>query len=240
MNIWDKFDFKAVSLFTGTPERNADFKREADRVGLELALFWSAPDPYDHFIEARVCHSRMCHDAYLSITLKHLRMVKTAYELGAEHALFLENDVRFLKNLDDLEFAVWSLPSDYDVALFDWCFRNKATAEEIATIVESSRAARTSGVVWQRFTDLRSCACYALSRRGMLRFIIALEAPALGRGKLKICDQHWYDVLKDGTLKGYCACPCACVQAVPGGATDYAHMWERYARAGVRREDYAE
>lgn len=236
MPNWDKFDFKAVSLFTGTPERNADFEREMNRVGLRPIPFWSAPDPYDHFIEARVCHSRMCHDAYLSITLKHLRMVKTAYELGAEHALFLENDVRFLNDADRLASVIEAMPSDYDVALFDWCFKNKATEEEVRGIT----AAEQDGRIWRRFTDLRSCACYALSRRGMLRFIIALEAPALGRGKLKICDQHWYDVLKDGNLKGYCACPCACVQAVPGGATDYAHMWERYARAGVKREDYAE
>lgn len=236
MSNWDRFDFKAVSLFTGTPERNADCKREMDRVGIVPSPFWSAPDPYDHFIEARICHSRMCHDAYLSITLKHLRMVKTAYELGAEHALFLENDVRFLKDTEKLEWAVWSLPSNYDVALFDWCFRNKATEEEVRGIT----AAAQDGQTWVPFTDLRSCACYALSRRGMLRFIIALEAPALGRGKLKICDQHWFDVLKDGTLKGYCACPCACVQGVPGGATDYEHMWARYARAGIRREDYAE
>lgn len=236
MPNWDRFDFKAVSLFTGTPERNEDFEREVNRVGLVPTPFWSAPDPYDHFIEARICHSRMCHDAYLSITLKHLRMVKTAYELGSEHALFLENDVRFLKDTDRLASVIEAMPADYDVALFDWCFRNKATEEEVAAL---GGAAGQDGY-WKRFTDLRSCACYALSRRGMLRFIIALEAPALGRGKLKICDQHWFDVLKDGTLKGYCACPCACVQAVPGGATDYAHMWERYARAGIRREEYAE
>lgn len=234
--VWDRFDFRAVSLFSGHKERMQTVKAEFDRVGLEVTPFWGCRTEYDAVIERNIRHSRMVgNGAYLNITLKHLQMVKTAYELGSEHALFFEDDIRFLKDTDLLERIVVSLPADYDVALFDWVHRNKATDEDYGAIT----GAVQDGRLWVPFKDLSSCAFYALSRKGMERYAMELQFPAYGMYKLKICDQHWWDILQDGALKGYCAVPCAGVQGVPGGVSPYDDMWKRYNRSGITRERYA-
>lgn len=230
---WDRFDFKGVALFSRTPDRTQSVKQEFDRVGLtDVIPFWTGPNPYDKVIEDAVFHSRMCSGAFLAITLKHLQMVRVAYDLGSQHALFFENDIRFLKDLNLLETAITALPADFDVALLDWVPRSKATPEEIRKVTHQSG-------LWHRFQDLRSCAAYALSRRGMEKYLSVLEAPAKKTGKLKICDQHWWDVLQDGKLKGYCACPNLGVQGVPGGTTGYERMWGQYTKINIKREDYA-
>lgn len=236
--VWDRFDFRAVSLFSGHTERMQTVKAEFDRVGLEVTPFWGCRTEYDAVIERNIRHSRMVgNGAYLNITLKHLQMVKTAYELGAEHALFFEDDIRFLKDEDLIEDIVSGLPIDYDVALFDWVHRNKATDEDYQNIVNGEKCGGHG--LWRRFKDLRSCAFYALSRRAMAKYVNILSLPAFGMGKLKICDQHWWDLLSDDWLKGYCAVPCAGVQGVPGGASPYDDMWKRYNRSGITRERYA-
>lgn len=239
MKVWNRFDFKAVSLFSGHKERAQSVKAEFDRVGLEVTPFWGCQTGYDAVIERNIRHSRMVgNGAYLNITLKHLQMVKTAYELGAEHALFFEDDIRFLKDLELLEQIVVALPRDFDVALFDWVHRNKATDDDYLAIAGTAQGQDPR--LWVPFRDLRSCAFYALSRRGMERYVRILEGPAFGMSKLKICDQHWWDILQDRELKGYCAVPCAGVQGVPGGASPYDDMWKRYYRSGIRRGEYAD
>lgn len=235
MMNWNRFDRRAMMLWAPDPARAASVKRELDRVGLEVCPFWSSPDRYEKVIEDHISHSRMCSSSYLSITLNHFRMIKTIYTLGAQRALFLENDVRFLNDVKMLENIVDSVPEDANVALFDWVQRNKASDEEYRSISDASRV----NDFWVPFKDLRSAACYMLDRAAMERFISILERPADGYGKLKIVDQHWWDLLRDGTLKGYAAVPPACVQGVPGGNTGSDNMWRRYNLAGVKREEYA-
>lgn len=247
MNInWSRFDCAYVALYSGNKERAATIAAEMCRGGLHESIgalpFWGCRTAYDDIVRQHVWHNRsMGNPAYLNITLAHLRMVKVALELGKEHALFFEDDVRFLRDLDKVAEMIDLLPDDYDVAALDWVPRNKATDDEVAEMLGCPSRARTSGLVgWRRVKNFRSCAAYALSRRGMAHFVAALERPALGAAKLKICDQHWPEVLADGNLKGYVAVPNVCVQGVPGGATAYEGMWRNYARIGIRREDYAE
>lgn len=233
---WHRFDFAAVSLFAGHADRARTVRAEFARAGLAVTEFWGVRTDYDAVIERNVVHSRMCAGAYLNITLKHLAMVKTAIGLGAQRALFFEDDVRFLRDEALLGEIVAALPDDFDVALFDWVQRNKASDEECRSLL----AAERRGGHWAPFRDLRSCAFYALSRRAMERYAEILERPATGGGKLKICDQHWWDLLQDGSLRGYCAIPCAGVQGVAGGASPYDAMWARYRRSGIERAAYAD
>ena len=239
MNCWDKFDFIGVSAFTGQLDRMPGLKAELKRVGLserELTWFWGTPSPYDDFLAQHLPVKRILATriAYLSLTLAHLRMVKTAYKLGAEHALFIENDIRFLNDLELLEQVVDGVPDGYDIALFDWVLRINWREGD----VDIEGGAFPDEVNWVPFKDLRSCALYALSRRGMAAFVAAMENPARGLGKLKICDQYWPFIIADYGLKAYAAYPLACVQGVGGGASDHDSMWERYGVFGTKREDY--
>lgn len=236
-NCWDKFDFVAASMFTGQKERTAPMMEELRRVGLadRVQIFWGVPSPYDAVVARSVPAKRIMTEraAYTNLTFAHHRMVKTAYELGAEHALFLENDIRFLNDVELLEGIVEGLPDDYDIALFDWVLRIKHKPDDV-----DIEGAFPTEITWKRFKDLRSCGFYALSRRGMLAFVAALEAPALGAGKLRICDQFWPFIIADHNLKAYAAWPLGGVQGVGGGTSDHDGMWERYGVFGTKREEY--
>lgn len=232
---WSRFEYRAVSLFSLHRARNQSVFQEFDRVGLtNVQPFMSAPSPYDARIEGSIPHSRMCSGSFLSATLKHQQMCRAAFETGAKTGLFFENDVRFLKDLDQIEFLLSELPKDFDVALLDWVPRQKVTPKELSDILEKQTGP------WRRFKDARSCAAYALSRRGMERYLKVLENPARKIGKLKICDQHWWDILQSGELRGYLAVPNIAVQGVAGGLSNSDKMWAKYRSIFVKREDYAE
>ena len=237
--VWDRFDFKGAIYYCGNVKtRIPDFEREIDRVGLmDVRPFYNCRTAYDELLQRAVVHSgKMNNIAPFSTTLAHLRMVRYAFEIGAEHALFFEDDVRFLKDVNDVIDFVESLPEDYDLALFDWVHRKKATDDEIRVMND---AAQNGGGTWIPIeVDLRSCAMYALSRRAMSYYVGLLEAPAQNWGRLKICDQYWSRFVEAG-FKCVCAAKPVAVQGAGDGYTSDDYMWGKYSRAGVRREDYA-
>ena len=233
---WDRFDFKAVSLFSRYPDRANLMHREFDRVGLSDVLdVWSAPSPYTHLIEGRFPCTRMVHGVGLSITLKHQQMVRLAYDSGAQNGLFMEDDIRFLNDQDLLSRIVNSIPRDADLALLDWLHRAKATQAEYDAILNQKK----DSLFWVKFNDLRSAGCYFLSRRGMERYLDLLESPADQKGKLRLCDQLWTFMVNCKGCTGYCCIPCAAAQCVPGGNTSYDYAWRKYSGSKMNRSDYA-
>lgn len=237
MGPWDRFDMKAALLFSKKPRNAEMLERECARVGLSFVPFWGCGLPYVKVVEDAVRHTGMCKGGYMDCALNHNRIVRTAYELGRRSVLILEDDVRFLKDAALLGDIVVSLPDDYDIALFDWVVRGKATDEECDALLD---APLVNGH-WRRFTDLRSCACWALSRRGMEAWLSLQEAAAFGRGKMCLPDQYFYYMAKrDPSLKMYCAFPCGAMQGDLGGISSAEGQQKRYARMGMRRGDYAE
>ena len=164
MTNWDRFDFKAVSLFSRYPDRANLMHRELDRVGLSDVLdVWSAPNPYTHLIEGRFPCTRMVHGTGLSITLKHQQMVRLAYDSGARRGLFMEDDICFLKDESKLKAIIGSLPDDADLAYLDWFQTRHATDDACASLLDKDRI----GGYWVNCGHMWSAACYSLSRRGM-------------------------------------------------------------------------
>lgn len=237
MNCWDRFDMKAAVLFSKKPQNADMLERECARVGLEYTPFWGCALPYTKVIEDNVRHTRMCSGAWFDCTLSHNRIVRTAYELGKKSVLILEDDIRFLKDRALLTKIVDSLPDDYDIALFDWVVRGKAGDEECDALL----AQPPVGWYWRRFTDLRSCACWALSRKGMEAWLRHQEKAAHGKGKMCLCDQYYYYMAKeDPSLRMYCSFPCGAMQSSMTGITNHESQMRRYARMGMNRDDYAE
>lgn len=241
---WGRFEFKAVISYAGYSKARHDLVRaELERVGLGAAqTFWTAKTPADEVLLQQVPHNRMLEatPGMFNSLLTHYRAIKTAYQLGCESVLVMEDDVRFLKDCEAIKRAVLVLPEDYDLALFDWWHRAKATPEEW----DALRAAPfVACCCWKRFTDLRSAACYAMSRRGMIGFIDLVEGAIrkLSGYKLKITDQFWPHMAAN-RLNCYCAWPNVAVQGYSDGGSmsNMDSIWARYNRYNIERSSYAD
>lgn len=234
---WDRFDWKAAVVHSLNPPKAEMLERECARVGLSFVPFWGCKLPYTNVIEQNVRHTRMCSGAWFDCTLSHNRVVRTALESGRKNVLIMEDDIRFLKDTALLTRIVESLPDDYDIAMFDWVVRGKAGDEECDALLN---APLVNGH-WKRFKDLRSCACWALSRKGMEAWLHFQELAAKGKWKMCLCDQYyWYMAKRDPSLNMYCSFPCGAVQCSLTGISSHESQRRRYARMGMRREDYAE
>lgn len=236
MNCWNRFEMKAAILFSKKPQNAEMLAKECARVGLDFIPFWGCALPYTKVLENAVRHTNMCSNAWFDITLNHNRIVRTAYELGKKNVLILEDDIRFLKDLDRLSNIVNALPEDYDIALLDWVLRGAWKPDEADALLKAPRVNR----YWARFTDLRSCACWALSRKGMEAWLFQQEQAAHGKWKMCLCDQYYYYMARrDPTLKMYCSFPCCAEQSAMTGITNYNNQQLRYNRMGMKRDDYA-
>lgn len=240
--MWNKFDTVAVLPFVGYAEKRwAALEAELARVGMPPEIVnvrWQTSTPSDGVLLRNTPHVRMLErGGFMNSLLAHYRAVRTAYFLGCRSILVLEDDVRFIRDVGKLADAIDALPTNADLALFDWVERGKWTPEGVDAL-ENAPFVRTP---WKRFTDLRSAACYALSRDGMEALLDLVDAAFCGNGKLRVTDQYWPHLVERG-LNCYCAFPCVAVQGVANAATlsDMNNMWSRYSLHRIDRNDYAD
>ena len=194
-NCWDRFEHKTLLTFTGYRERAVRILSELDRVGMSsVNVQWQFPSPFDGAILRHIKHEvgrGLDNDIrFMSCTMGHYRAIKTAFHLGCKSVMVMEDDIRFLKDLDKISAAVHSVPDNYDIAMFD-LFPAKGTK---ASVVSSWRDSRKVNDFWAEFDNMYSMGCYAMSRRAMERYIWLNEAavtkPSIGM--MRVCD-HFID-----------------------------------------------
>lgn len=234
---WSRFDFKAVSLFSQQKGRDRTVYSEFSRVGLDgVVPVWSAPSPYEDAACRRIKLGSHFRGRAVNITLKHQQMVRIGYDSGADMALFMESDIRFVRDLSYLSTVLRSLPEDADVALFDWKIVNPHVGRFYPAVLE--QATRT-GNPWVRYSfPLVQAGCYALSRKGMRAYLDELERPADGVSTLMVCDRYWTQLVDKHGCVGYVAAPCPAVQCVDGGNSSLGSAWAGYRAHGLKIEDY--
>lgn len=214
VGIWDRFDAAFVLSHTDLVGRRLHpLLRELDRVGLsgKVRFFLNYRTPLNDVISRGVLLSRaITRTSHVDCTMGHYRMVKTAYELGYEHVLFLEDDLRFLHDVGRLRDIVSALPDNYDLAKFNWVV--KGVSEE------SVRASMVNGF-WADISRFhaKSTGAYALSRRGMEKRIRSVERalePASGgnRTTLRIADHYDMPEVYDPDFVHVGCCPLAAIQ----------------------------
>lgn len=210
--IWSRFDFKAACMFTGYKHRRDGLLRELERVGLDDAMqMWQFPNPMDRIIMRKVRGMMGGCVGFFNSGMGHYRAIKTAYESGASHSLVVEDDVRFLKDLDLLAEIVDDLPEDYDVALLDMIKPMKTMTSDVLEARKRDMASRH----WCGFWNLRSFACYSMSRRAMAKWISLFEGAILSGGRLRIADQYLRGDRMSG-MKMLYAVPHAAIQTPAG------------------------
>ena len=136
-------------------------------------------------------------EGYFNSGFGHYRAWKTCFELGAEHCLVVEDDVRFIRDPSALDAGLASLPDDYDIALLDKIMCADADDTRIAKFCESPEARVCDGWIrpWKFDGMPRSFAAYMLSRKGMRALIARFESSISGSPRYRLR-------VVDGLLKG--------------------------------------
>lgn len=214
-SVMKKEDIEGVFAvcYTGNAERQSRLMRELGRVGFDdVNVIWSFPSPYREFILRRMPHE-LCLDqkpGYWGCTIAHYCAVKTAYHLGMGHALIVEDDCRFLKDVDTIWNNLLEVPGNANIVLLDHLIEvNARTLHETNKFYMCDKSYSTG--------------CYIVDRKGMERYIAMYESPVSGKyrkPKMRACD-HFTDVRYMGhDVNICCAEPRLAIQCDCGGATN--------------------
>lgn len=193
-SCWDRFDRKSLLTFTGYKDRLPGVLGELDRIGMKgVNIRYNVPTPFDRVLLRHMPHtSDVARGGYFNCTMGHYFEIKTAYCLGCRSCLIMEDDIRFLKDTDEIRKTVEALPDDFDIALFDMLASNMGDCNP--GILKGLRVSAKVNDRWFRYKNMRSMACYAFSRKAMERFIWLHECAATDPsiGCFRICD-HFLD-----------------------------------------------
>lgn len=213
-DIWSRFDFRAACLFTGYRNRERGLREELDRVGMsDVHWMWQFPTPLDSILRRSTSGRLGLNPGFFSCGMGHYRAIKTAYELGSSHFLIMEDDIRFLNDVSMVKEIVDDIPDDYDVALLDSFKPQSMTMQEWRDNAQRSKVSKH----WCRFYNMRSFACYSMSRRGMERWIRLWESAFMFGGRLHVCDQYMHVGRFGADMNMYHAITNPCIQQDVGG-----------------------
>ena len=94
---------------------------------------------------------------------------------------------------------------------------------------------------WCRFNNMRSFACYAMSRKGMERWISQWEGAFKPGGFLRVADQYLKHECLGADMNMYHAVRNVCIQAPVGGTACSGQAGchvEKYIEYGLNINDY--
>ena len=234
--MWDIFEFKVLLCCTKYKERYLPAINELKRVGItDYIPSWDIADtPLKRILHRNITTGRhLAKLGHFSCCLAHYRAIKTAYELGCESALIMEDDIRFRKDVEEIEKTISMLPKDYDYAQFE-IRKPAAMPDEEFTHLHTKNAINAR---WMRYSDLRGGGCYALSRRGMAKMIDAIEQ-RISNANLILRINDFYVSTLSGINKYFCFPPMAVQVIVGGHDSPMTAYWSHLTNMGVKFQDY--
>lgn len=247
---WTKhFDHIYCFHFLPDTERMPGFTNELRRVGiLDSGIFsfvYTTPDPWEKKL-MELCPNVAGRHAsalqFLNLGLASARTIREALGLGYERVLFLEDDIRFLKDLDELETALAATPDGYDIVQYDKFMGWDVTPESYRAICEADAINEfyfdAQGKNDSKPKELSSGGCFMATKRGMENIHRALV--------------EWRPVPMDGFLnmngnRHAVARKNLAVQIVYGDAMLWSYLQREkanthhkaYAPMALKYEDYA-
>lgn len=169
----EKFDRIWCIAFTGYPDRPIPMLKELKRVGIYDSglLEWkvNVPSCFDDIMFDLTCRMNMNttkSKGVMSSVFGHYACVKASLELGDKRILVMEDDIRFLKDVDRLSRIVSSIRDDSDIVLLDYYCAYTGDESETRRRFASYRDDVVDDV-FSRYGEMCSAGCYALSKRAM-------------------------------------------------------------------------
>ena len=211
---WSRFDSIIMLSYTGArDDRLPAMEREFSRVGLSghVTVDWNFPTPLTDLIAKSL--GTQWGRPVVDCALGHYRIIKTDYELGVQNLLVMEDDIRFLLDLDLLGEIIATLPQDYDHAKLNWAMPND----------QYVRSARHPSPHWVDCAGwgFHSTGLYCMSRRMMAHRIRQVEQTFMDVLAGRITDFKPFDLydkpgLYGATFRRYACMPQAAVQTSVG------------------------
>lgn len=184
---WNKiFDSIWCISFTGYPERKVGMESEFKRIGiLDSGIFnwrFTFPTIFDNILfdvtKKQLKHNSCKNVPSMSCSLGHYGCIKTAYELGHEFILIMEDDIRFLKDNNKIFDIIDNIPPCADIVNFDILDSESVIPKNG---YEKYASDRSYNEYFFEYMNFMGGSCYALSRRAMKSICIRYEqmiAPA--------------------------------------------------------------
>lgn len=194
--------------FTKNPDAMERTCAEVERIGLTPIRHWNFPTPYTKFVQKHIVNANKAmknSEAFFNSGWGHYSILSIARDLGDVPVFVVEDDCRFLKDIDALRRTLDCAPDDADLLLLD-SFGAARSQEEFMN--ERRNAVRG----WAKISAARSAAAYIVGPRYIDRLISLGDRCTRGK-KARIFDQ-WFE---NRWLEGaniYCAVPNLSVQAV--------------------------
>lgn len=244
MDFWNRFSYVGLVCYTQYKDRIDEITPELKRVGLlnKVHFHYDFPSIYRERLYKTCGMSKYnSKGGSFFMGVNHYNVIKTAFELGHESVLVMEDDIRFLKDISLIEDIVSTMPEKYDLVLFD---RSKPGDETESEFIYDAQK-RAISKYWRQYDKASSCGMYSLSRQGMEHYIDIIEN-AVRNDNIRNSDfyfkRRWNgEVYWDNTHGLFFSYPNVAVQCIAGKKGSHCDMevyWNRNALVGLNQEDY--
>ncbi len=171
---WTKY-FDAIWCVNYKPHkvRYELIKKEFERIGIldhpNFKFHETFPSIYDKYFYNKLLADRLINPAFIlsekniNAAMGHYACIKKSLLDNYEHILIIEDDIRFLKDLDMIKNILDNIPSDYDIILYDY-FMHCSEKE-----FENYKKTQTNQYYYH-YNNLSSVGCYALSKKALQLF----------------------------------------------------------------------
>lgn len=213
---WQKYFDKIICInFCQFTERKKLMEFELKRVGiLDCPVFewlFTYKGPYERMFKDMLDpEDKIYSESTLSCILGHLNATKKAYYSGCKNVLVIEDDERFLRDLNKIEDILEKMPEgQYDVLLFDKFITYGGGGLEGYKKLISNKEKYLNQFYISYTQRILSAGCYCLSRHGMQTIINLTD-----EGDVTTFDTYFnYQKLND-VWKKVCTAQNLSVQAV--------------------------
>ena len=243
---WTRHFDRAICIhFVGNASRLPSAEREFRRVGLpQSGIFewrYTFPDPWEvRLLDSykgplAISPNRRTAVGFLNLGLESCRIMREAAAMGWRRVLFLEDDVRFLKDLSALAAALDAIPEGYDIVQFD-----KFAPWELKQDEYEERFCRGRSVNDFYFDAHEgfwmSGGCFMATARGMANMLKGMEEwrPGPMDGYLNM-NGNTHAAAKRNLAVQVMQGDALCMEYAKGENTHH----KAYRPQGVRYEDYA-
>lgn len=175
INIFDKlqekFDHIFILSLSSRKDRQYAILDQLKNIGYNpdkksnLEIHYATPFPYNEIIAIefnKAAKGQFSFANEYDCARNHYAMVKQSYDLGYEHILIMEDDIKFLKNQNKFAEYIDAIPDDFDILQFSCYCKNEKLDDYL-----------TCNNLWIKHKDVGcwTTAMYALSRKGMLYYL---------------------------------------------------------------------
>lgn len=122
---WDSYFEKIFCIhYLPHQDRMKRLNNELKRVGILdsgiLEWRYTVPDIYDDIIWKVAEKNKWCsRKSYVNLALENHRILKYSQLLGLRRILIIEDDIAFLKDLEEIDEILKEIPVDYGIVQFD-------------------------------------------------------------------------------------------------------------------------